>query len=342
MVLIAAGIAAVSLPPETSNGAGPSSPSPEQLEAIEAKERALAAQGVVRQRPDPSAPVISGPQPSYTWQQTVHVSHDELIQRIDEATRQSAGRWEVIARTHGASVANEARRRFLEQQEQLKLGIPPEGKTLTVEMAHVGEHSIEFSDTSYKTDGSSSDPVSAVFYGVGSEWDVDFDLRYWTSQSWESSDGGICGDPSQSVWLNEVDHGGVNSWYYQDNGWQRVQDQCAFGDRAHMRFWAARTYDAYHGYGSWSVATPHWETIPWYKCIGPSWNQTCWWDYSGHHVYSWEEGRAMVERSFRTGNSLSGTPLWFVGAIYRQTVANAGQYKGLPWDGQAVFVRLDY
>lgn len=329
--------------PAPTHGAGASRELTEDQEKlVAAKAAAKAAAGIVDKTMSPTAPVITDEQPSNNYTIQLHLTREELVARIDASTEAAEGKWRELEGTIGRSQAHQAKARFLEQQEELKKAVPTGGRDISINMAHVGTHSINFSATSYGDSGSPSDPVSAAFYVNGSHIDVEYDLRNWTSIEWEDADGGVCGDPLQSVWLNEVDHGGINTWYYHDDTWQPDYDTCASDERDHMRFWEAKTYDAYHGYGDWSVATPHREHHPVYVCVGPWWAQSCYWDFTTHKVTSWHDGRDTVEKSFREGASLGGLPLWFVGAIYKQTIASPGNYNGTTWDGKAVFIRLEY
>jgi hypothetical protein len=177
---------------------------------------------------------------------------------------------------------------------------------------------------SYKG-GNVSDPVSLFFGGVGSSWDVVWDLTHepyspgFPQPAWDpkgngvwmeghTKDGKIQCNPQQlmidGVWADNNTEL-VTAEAYQYESWNRFSLgplHCALkvkvwpplekdASRMHVRLWNGGS-DPVHG--SWSVATPHW-------------------DSPAHASYYAELVESTVVRSFLDTN---GQPLWFVGAIW--------------------------
>ena len=302
------------------------------------KERAAVRAGVDRAVPADAAPTVHGPQPFELWQTTVHISRDSIFAGIEAESEAAEERWPKLKQRYGSAVADAARAGFLKNQEALQASVPVGGRTIVVEMAHVGEKSINFGSRSLKSNGSPADPVSVVFFGFGSAFDVEYDLRNWASEEWQDSDGRLCRDTSQLVRFDETDHGGVSELIATDLSMQPSSDACSFSKRAHFRLWQANTLDHDHGYKWWSVATPHWEEHPKVTCY--------WWscstDYLAHKILSSESGRDKLEASFRTGYRTNGSPLWFVGSIVKQTLWPNNDVSNPSWDGKVVFIELTH
>lgn len=297
---------------------------PAQREMVEHKEAARQSAGLSAPPSYPSGGVIK-PQPSRPYTEVRSITSSEAEAMIEAARRESEAYWTRLETQGFADEAQADSARFEDEAAKLR-GIAERGETLEIPMSEVGTHSIKFGQFSYNTPGGTAmDPVTVAWYDHGSAWDVNYDMRNWTSTIWEDTDGGVCQDQSQWVHIDELEHGGSQFWTAPHESLQRVPDQCAAGSRVHVRLFNGG-YDAMHYYYSWSVGTPHKETADW---VPP-----------GHNITSWYDGRDAVRCSFM--DSSCQYIQWYVQNMWYTFPGYVGFWKVHNLDGSVLMIRLLY
>lgn len=160
-------------------------------------------------------------------------------------------------------------------------------------------------------EGTRTDSVNMFFGGLGSSWDVWWDMTaaetyttgYRTTNGWAVPDdegNGRWGDESCSNPQNLRIGSGSGAVERPTAREVVTREDCTTGfeddiSRFHMRIWDGG-FDATHG--SWSVGTAHWD---------PDYDHGC-----GSFLF--EEGERNVVEAFTADD---GTPLWFVGDIWQ-------------------------
>ena len=189
---------------------------------------------------------------------------------------------------------------------------------LTLAVPSISQAGILFSDFySHDLEGDvyiEEDPVNVIWYGAGSAWDVQYDMKNLTSTIWTSTQGyGLY------VYFTDSYNGGTDAWRFTNYQLMRTGDSF-WGTRVHVRINGAGCPDP-HYYGEWSVGCPHKE----------SW---CFLHLT-HHVSSYSEGRTAVYYSFY------GQP--FVDSCYNIYIGNEGYYSNNTYhDGYATIIDLAY
>ncbi len=157
------------------------------------------------------------------------------------------------------------------------------------------------------------------FYRVGTAWDVQYDMQYWTSRSWSLTN---CGS-TQWTYIWDASHaGGWDEWRRQEYQLEKDQSWWCGSHRHHIRLFGSFVEESHDGFRWWSVGDAHYESAP------------------DHCVQSWEGAEREVRDSFKDAN---GYPLWFVGAIWTTNLNNRGYYGCNAWnDGEGTFIELLY
>jgi hypothetical protein len=163
------------------------------------------------------ASFVGPPQPVRFYTDTVSVSKADLLRAeevaLDEATAVTLGAAEPATGSDASGDGNPgdalaqdealAGARALADAATMRIAelerLPDDfAHTFAVPSVEIGGESIRFS--SYTYEGSrQSDPVNVVFYGAASAWDVDYDMRTWTSLRWTTT---TDGQPNPTLYPN--------------------------------------------------------------------------------------------------------------------------------------------
>ena len=85
----------------------------------------------------------------------------------------------------------------------------PDIATVKVKLVQVGTNTITF--WAYTNDVQSFsdpvDPINLIFYGVGSAWDVQYDMKNWLDYTWEDATGW-----THYTYIDNTAHGGTADW----------------------------------------------------------------------------------------------------------------------------------
>lgn len=221
-----------------------------------------------------------------------------------------------IERVSGPAAAAAVRSQLAEDLRTLEA--LPEEFTTTVSAIEGGRRSYQVSTFTDNYVSAAVDPINTFFYRKGTAWDVQYDMKNWTTRRlWVDTSGS-----PQRVHIWDGMHTG--GW----DGWRGDQHQLKPSGapeypepRYHIRLFGSFVQDSHSpGAGWWTVGDAHW-------------------DNQGHNCSSWEDAEAIVRDSFRDG---SGNPMWFVGQIYTSWFQNAGWFQCGNNDGYATFIELIY
>lgn len=296
-----------------------------QRELVAEKEAARKAAGIPAPPDYPSGGIIE-PQPSRQYDAEMALTPQKAEDLIAQGRARSEADWARLESNGRSDLASTARKEFEREAEKLR-AMAAAGQPLTIPMSEVGTQSIHFSNFSYNTPGGTAlDPVTVAWYDHGSAWDVNYDMRNWTSTFWQDADGGLCQDPTQWVNIDETSHGGSQWFTSTYESLQRTSDECAYSERIHVRIYNG-AYDAVHNYYWWSVGTPHEEYA---DAIPPT-----------HHVTSWYDGVDAVRCSFLDAAECEYLP-WFVQNMWYSFAGYSGFWKVENLDGAVLMIRLIY
>ena len=162
----------------------------------------------------------------------------------------------------------------------------------------------------------SKDPINVIFYGVGSAWDVNYDLLNWASPTWEDT---TC-NGTQRVFIWDDSHTDGSDDRRQNEYPMTPGSTCYPGTRDHIRLFQGLVEDSHSsGFGVWSVTSAHED------------------NYLHTSASDWEGPEARLTDAFKDS---SGDPLWFVDSIWESDIGNDGTYQGEYNDGDAQFIEL--
>jgi hypothetical protein len=271
--------------------------------------------------------------------------------------------------TSGGPAAAAARRSEYDRARTYIQSLPDGPITVDIPLAHIGSHSISidpntWSPTSPYKCCTVLGPITNGWAVKGSSFDVNYDLAYWTSETWAAG-----GSAAEDAYFFDSIHVGGHDGYQSEasfgrspsgscfnpnpnrtppsgcvfNGLQLNQPlscpqgvPCPYpGPGANPARYHTRVYDAFvpdvhsdtgaGGFGTWSLGDVHHDNN----------NHTCSDDYNG--------SRDRMTNAFRDS---SGANLWFVSQITQSNSGNAGYYgDGTPtcstyYDGILTFVWL--
>jgi hypothetical protein len=193
-----------------------------------------------------------------------------------------------------------------------KIEKQPDIATVKVKLVQVGENTITF--WAYTNDAPSFtdpvDPINLIFYGVGSAWDVQYDMKNWLDYTWEDATGW-----THYAYIDNTEHGGTADWRSND---YQLQYGSYFTSRYHLRIFDGGT-DTHGDFDEYSIANVHHE----------------YWDWSelNHIVDGYESAETFVKDDFADEN--------FVGSIGSAGLNNEGSYSnGAYNDGWAATIEL--
>lgn len=312
-LIVAAGalaltMATLTLTPQVAEGSPHVLP-PDKARLIADKEQARVAAG---------APNLTQTGPFIGPNEPYRTSSQQVLTRRDDAIAQ----WRTWADAQALEVEREsgpvaaaALRAQLARELRALEALPAEF-TSTLSAIEVGRRSYQVSTFTDNITSTAVDPINTFFYRTGSSFDVQWDMKNWTTRRlWVDTNGGY-----QRVFIWDQMHTGGH------DGWQGVQYQLKPNGapeypspRYHIRLFGSFVQDSHvPGAGNWTVGDAHW-------------------DNQGHDCSSWEDAEAIVRDSFRDG---AGNPMWFVGQIYLSWFANSGFFQCGSNDGYATFIEL--
>jgi len=164
------------------------------------------------------------------------------------------------------------------------------------------------------------DPINFIFYRVGSAWDVNYDLKNWTSARWQ--DTGCNGNQRVYIW-DAMHTGGQDAWRTNQYPMEPAgTSPCWPTARDHIRLFEGFVRDSHDpSWGVWSITSAHHD------------------NYGHSQTDDWEGPEGRLRGAFYDG---SGNKLWFVGAVWDVDLGNAGQWQGAYNNGLASVVELLY
>lgn len=258
--------------------------------------------------------------PTRSFSVDVPISADDIETWIQDDLRQNQEYFDEIVLTEGVVAAEDAR---LRREVDLRQSFADKPRTVTATALEVGTHSANFLNYSF-SGGVESDPINLFFYNVGSDWDVQWNLKNVTEPLWENGHGGACVFNGQQAYLYDQPHGGTNHWETNSYSLQQVVDYCATGWRYHIRIWGANMPDTHGYYGTWSIGQAHNEEF----------------NGTGHTVRGWEDAENGIRTSHMTGPGGDSYLLPFVQDIWYLFCNNAGTIKGYYNNGECTAIKL--
>ena len=293
----------------------PNSPlTPHQLQLVVAKQQAMMEQGA-RAEDDLATRPVRGRQPVKQLTFTVHQTAEQALADIETAWMADQAYIQELER-NGFGETAAARRAEYEAQKAAVAEQRSASLTMQIPAVKVGRHSITFSNRTYSSN-TAKDPVNLVFYRVGSSWDVNYDLINWTRLRWG---GTTCGGTQRLYIWDAVHSGGWDGWRNMNYQLQRNQGIICGTARHHLRLFGSFVRDSHSpSFGWWSVGGAHHDNL----------THTC--------PDSWENTENLVVDSFKNSN---GTPMWFVGTIWKTSLNNAGNFECAYNDGKGTFIEL--
>lgn len=297
---------------------------PTQVQELRGKAQARARDGVPAPQRRHGAAAQRNP-PVRRFTSTVTTTKAELLALWRTGWSRDQAYLARVVRDQGAVAAAQLREQYEARRRQIE-ALPDGPVALSAPGIEVGHHSIEWWSHSYDNplvngppgDGV-KDPVQTIFFNVGSAWDVQFDLRNWTSRQWRLTD---CGG-TQYMYIFDADHdGGYTGWRIQDYQLEPEDSTNLCGQpRDHVRLFQSLVEDSHGEYGIWSGGTPHH-------------------DNTGHGCPDdWDGPRARVRDSFRDPST--GAPLWFVTDVWEEYLGPEGQNQCDYWEGFVTFINLN-
>ncbi len=281
---------------------------PDRARLVAEKEQARTAAGV--RDLTQSGPFMGPNEPYRTFTRQVVSSRAEFEANWNAWT---ATELAAVERESGPAAAGLLRVQLQQELEQIRS--LPDAVIQQVQGIEIGRHSYQVSVFTDNLVGA-TDPINTFFYRKGTSWDVQYDMKNWTTRRlWVDASGSY-----QRVYIWDSMHTG--GW----DGWQGVQYQLKpngapeyQSPRYHIRLFGSLVQDSHvPGAGYWTVGDAHW-------------------DNQGHTCSTWEDAEAIVKDSFRDG---AGNPMWFVGQIYVSWFNNSGYYQCGTNDGYASFIEL--
>lgn len=230
---------------------------------------------------------------------TIRFSKAEALRMWAEGWTRAQAYIAEIERNVGPAAAQGIRDDFGRQYQTIEA--MPEGEQIReLPAVHAGQGSIQFSQHTYKSDGVTRvDPISVVFYGLGSANNAAWWMQNKTTLLWGTS----CGGP-QWIYTWDAMHGGTDGWKAQDYDLERESGACGVA-RYHARLFDRNFRDTHGQYEFWSISAPHHDNF----------GHTCADDF--------ETSQQKVHDSFVNS---SGAPLYFVGTLWTADFGNAGTY----------------
>jgi len=272
---------------------------PDQAGTIAEKNAALALiRGTHTLAGPPAAPAGPGT-PVTPILVPIRFSKAEALRMWTEGWTRTQDYIAELERNVGPAAAQAIRDDFAQQRRNIEA--MPDGEQIRVLPAiHAGFGSISYTQYTYQSDGVTiSDPISVVFYGLGSSNNVAWWMQNSTTLLWGTG----CGS-SQWIYTWDAMHGGTDGWTDRDYDLERETGACGV-PRYHMRLFDRHFRDTHNEYDYWSISEPHHDNL-------------------GHSCADdWETAQQKVHDSFVDG---SGTPLYFVGTLYTVNFFNAGTF----------------
>lgn len=191
--------------------------------------------------------------------------------------------------------------------------------TMSVPAMEAGSHSITMSQYAY-TSCCASDPMSFVWYNVGSSWDVNWDLQNLPIPSRRWTGEGVCENDLFGYTWDAV-HGGTDGWEKQDYGLMYQYGGVCVNARYHTRLFDRGFTDTHGTYGRWSFGEPHHDR------------------FGDHCVDDWDGAQEVMHQAWLDAN---GQPLLVVGAIYQVNWGNGGTFGCATADSYGWYVNLVY
>lgn len=301
-------------------------PSPEdQAKLIDQKAEAARLAGINYVPETPNE--LTFPQPLNSEVRKVRLTRQDIQAAFEQSLTTMRDQFEAIAEEQGTDAALAVEEELRRQAEEAQAAIPEEGLDLEVPAIELGTGSISWSKYTY-SGGNATDPVNLVFGGPqGSDWDVNYDLKNWTTLRWhDDGDGGygFACISKQQIYVWDAVHGGSNSWRDNSYGLQPSWDSCSplFNPQArfHIRIFPGGYDNHPGGFQEYSFGAAHFES-------------------TGHTPKSWEAAESLVQLSFR---NTDGSLLWFVGNIYYQQMYSQGTWRGLADNGIVTIIMLNF
>jgi hypothetical protein len=174
----------------------------EQQRLVSEKAQRRAAQGIppAAQAPTRAQSPTTG-EPVRLSNGIVRTTKAELRARW-EADRAANERYlALLERDSGREVADRKRQELEDQRRRIE-ELPDGVVDLAIPAVEVGRHSIIFSQFTYDLGGAQKDPNNVVFHGVGTAWDVQYNLVNWVDKRWRHTG---CG-ATQRVYIWDSSH----------------------------------------------------------------------------------------------------------------------------------------
>jgi hypothetical protein len=290
--------------------------SPEWIELIARKEQARKLDPRAAGTSNVTAPNPAGPDtPARALAMQVLTSKADMRQRLEQ---QRAAIDRYAAQGAATAAVADALRAQLSEDEARIEAFPDGEFTISVPSLETGSHSIQLSIYAYDS-CCPKDPMSFVWYNVGSSWDVNWDLqnvpisgRKWTGEF-------VCeSDLFGYTW--DAMHGGTDGWEVQDYGLQYQAGACGTA-RYHVRLWDRGYTDTHGEYGRWTFGEPHHDQA------------------INHCVDDWDGAQEVMHQAWIDYN---GQPLPIVGAMYQVNWGNAITTECASADSIGWYVNLLY
>lgn len=272
---------------------------PQQAGVVAQKNSALAARAGVDSHAGPPAALAGPDTPVTPILATIRFSKAEALGMWTEGWAKAQTYIAEIERNVGPAAAQAIRDDFARQRRNID-AIPDGEQTRELPAVHAGRGSIQFTQHTYQSDGVTRvDPISVVFYGLGSANNVAWWMQNQTTLLWGTS----CGGP-QWIYTWDAMHGGTDGWNDQDYDLERESGACGV-PRYHARLFDRYIRDTHNEFEFWSISSPHHDNL-------------------GHGCADdFENSQQKVHDSFVNG---SGAPLYFVGTLWTANFGNAGTY----------------
>jgi hypothetical protein len=290
--------------------------SPDWIELLARKEQLRKTDPRAVGTSNERAPNPAGPDtPRRVLSRDVPTSKADMRQRLE----QQRATIELYIAQGGPTTAVAGALRAQLAEDEARIETFPDGEfTIAVPALETGSHSIQLSTYAY-TSCCPSDPLSFVFYNVGSSFDVNWDLqnvpisgRKWTGEF-------VC-ESTLFGYTWDAQHSGTDGWEQQDYGLQYQAGVCGTA-RYHARLFDRGYIDSHGQYGRWSFSEPHH-------------------DRAGDHcVDDWDGSQEVMHQAFL---DQVGAPIPIVGAMYQVNWGNGGTFGCATADSIGWYINLVY
>lgn len=263
-----------------------------------------------------TGPFVSPRQAVRLFVGAVQVTKAELQASLQASMASNRNYLASLERQGGTETVRRIRERYAGQQRWIDL-LSDHGVALNVPGVEVGTQSISFSTFTYDS-SVAKDPTNLIFYRVGSSYDVQWDLQYWTSNKWRNTE---CGS-WQQVYIWDAQHtGGWNGWRGMEYQMEPTDTSWCGTPRDHLRLFGSFVRDSHSpGFGWWTVGAAHHD----------NWGHTC--------TDDWDGSESRVADSFKDAQ---GRLLWFVSSIWTANLGNSGTFQCADNNGQGTYIELN-